>query len=144
MAHICIHDFNLLNSPWCLNMLKGVETGLLSQLISTPSLPNQPMRESFYGKLKDLAETVLHIKGVKPQNKKTDAKTWPRDPSEMFRGYQNGIKSFIEPWHHGWPLVIWHMVMRSSLHHVRPRWCQLELYLVPVTWWMFFEHNHTV
>ena len=71
MAHICIHDFNLLNSPWCLNMLKGVETGLLSQLISTPSLPNQPMRE----KLKDLAENVLHIKGVKPQNKKTDAKT---------------------------------------------------------------------
>ena len=53
--------------------------------------------ERVYGKFKDLTETLLQIKGVKPQNKKTDAKTWPHDPSEMFREYQNGIRSFIEP-----------------------------------------------
>ena len=32
------------NSPWCLNTMTGDETGLASQLISFPSLPNQPMK----------------------------------------------------------------------------------------------------
>ena len=147
MAHLYFSSFQFIEFAM---VTQHAETGWNRTYVPTDIIPfiTHPAHErEFMVNSKTWQRPYFTLKVWRPKTKrrmqKLDLVTHQKI-KKMFRGYQNGINSFTEPWLLGWPRIIWHTVMRSSLHHVRPRWCQLKLYLIPVTWWMFFEHNHTV